>query len=809
MDFIAHIRELDGEAQRVEDHLLGVGELAAGFAAKVGLTTGGRLIGLLHDLGKYSQAFHERIHGGAEQVDHSTAGAQFVWNELASKGPFEAFLADGLAVCIASHHGGLIDCLDPSGVDQFAARIRKDDALTHLSEALSNVSSRVLSEATSILSEPGFVKNAKARFRAIWDRLAGLSLAASDLEARYRFECGVLLRMLFGCLIDADRTNTADFETPVVRGMRHRGDYPTWDTLCEKLEVKLAGFDDGGGINKIRKRVSDECLAAHQRPPGLFTLTVPTGGGKTLASLRFALNHARKWRKDHIFYVVPYTTIIDQNAEECRRVLEPANAFGTVVLEHHSNLSPDEETPKSRLLSENWDAPIVYTTMVQFLETLFGSGTRPVRRIHQLANAVIVFDEIQALPIVAVHLFCNAIAFLMHHCGTSVVLCTATQPLLGDVDRSKGALPITLDNEIIGDIHQLFSDLKRVDVIDDRKAHGWTEDEIVDLAAKSVNELGSCLLIVNTKGAAKSLYNASRARQPAFEVFHLSTSMCPAHRVDVLRVIEQRLGKGGKPPEHPGRLMCISTQLIEAGVDVDFRVVVRYLAGLDSIQPAAGRCNRHNRERRGFLHIINPADEDLRRLEEIRVGRDQTERILGEFARDSHSLGTDLLGTEVTERYFRYFFFARKHLMDYPINAEREDTLLNMLSQNTYAVAEHSRVHGKAPSGSAWQQSFKAAAEMFEPIDAPTRAVVVPYKDEGRALVADLCAAPDAIALRKLLCLAQRFSVNVFPWELEQLRDVVHEVQKGSGVLYLESHHYSGDFGLSLEPVSDPELYVA
>jgi len=804
--YIAHRRESDGTPQSVKEHLQGVAELAAGFAGKLGLAKHGELIGLLHDLGKYSKAFQDYISedetaDGFGKVDHSTAGAQFVWQALAERGVPSAAAAQFLALCMASHHGGLIDSLTPEGEDRFGIRMQKADNAVHFQEVLGKADQGVLERSGQLLADPSLVRDLLAKMKSIAVREKALSELGS--ETRIQFMGGLLIRVLYSGLIDADRTDTADFERPWNKHQRARDKYPGWQELICRLERHLEGFEDRYPVDTFRRQVSEACLHASAREPGLFTLTVPTGGGKTLASLRFALHHAAKHRLDRVIYIVPYTTIIDQNAQVVREVLEPTGVkFCSVLLEHHSNLADDRETPQSRLLSENWDAPVVYTTMVQVLEALFGSGTRNVRRLHQMTRAVLVFDEIQTLPVRTVYIFCNALRFLVDHCGSSVVLCTATQPLLGEVDRSKGHLPLTPENEIVRDVDALFQNLNRVQVADLRKPCGWTEDEVAVLARNRTEGSGSCLVIVNTKKAAKALYQRLCECATGIPVYHLSTNMCPAHRLSVLSKIERRIGKAGKPATEPGPVICTSTQLIEAGVDVDFGSVIRYVAGLDSIAQAAGRCNRNQRRESGLVAIVNSANESLDQLEDIREGRDAAIRVLGEYSDSPESLGHNLLSPAAISRYFQYYFFDRRGLMDYPVSAERDDNLLNMLSKNVYAVAEYERRHNKcAPHY--WRQSFGSAARAFEAIDARTHGVIIPFGEVGEGLIADLCSAP-AEGLPRLLHKAQRYSVNVFPRVLEQLwkAKAVSEVQKGTGIVYLDEAYYSEEFGLSTEPVS-------
>ena len=487
----------------------------------------------------------------------------------------------------------------------------------------------------------------------------------------------------------------------------------------------------------------------------MFTLTVPTGGGKTLASLRFALHHAKEHGMDRIIYVIPFTSIIDQNAQVVREILEPKECpedTGKIVLEHHSNIGADAQSWKEKLLTENWDAPVVFTTMVQLLEALFGAGTRGARRMHQLAKAVIVFDEIQTLPIKCVHLFNNAINFLVNHCGSSVVLCTATQPLLGSVDEKKGALKLSEKNELMPDVGKLFVDLKRVHVHDCRKSPGWTYPEIAALAVEQVKENGSCLVVVNTKKAARIIFE--EAKKDGLEVFHLSTGMCPAHRKQVLKTIRQKLDD-----EKP--ILCVSTQLIEAGVDVDFRSVIRMLAGLDSIAQAAGRCNRHGSPEIGNVFVVNPAEENLDYLKDIAVGKEKSNRVLDDYKSDPSKYDSDIIGPKMLEWYYQNYFYERKDVMDYPVNANRNDTLLNLLSSNSSAVADFQRTNKTMPAINL-RQSFMTAAKLFKSIDAPTRSVIVRYGDEGKELVNQLCSAFEVEKQYALIKKAQQYSVNLF-----------------------------------------------
>ncbi len=833
--YIAHKREGDGDVQSLECHLLGVAKLAKGFAAKIGLESQGELIGLLHDLGKYSNEFQVYLRSavglinqdGLEfvdalglkgKVDHSTAGAQVIWEELCKHGEMGQIAGQILGLCIASHHSGLIDCLssDPNKPveDIFTRRTGKRDDRSHLREALDKIDTNIDKRFRELVDTQELIDGLKESIRQIMlrDHIKELDPIKNKI---IQFKLGLLVRFLFSCLIDADRVDTADFEYPKAANHRLNGQYTEWPLLIERLEKHLQEFPIRNPVDEIRRGISNHCRAGAIRNKSIYTLTVPTGGGKTLASLRFALHHADRHKMDRVIYVIPFTSIIDQNAKVVRDILEPTKADrGRVVLEHHSNLTPEQQGWKEKMLTENWDAPVVFTTTVQLLESLFGGGTRGARRMHQLANAVLIFDEIQTLPVNCVHLFCNAMNFLIEHCGSTVVLCTATQPLLNLVDQNKGALKFTKNDDLMPNVKRLFDDLKRVEVLNGRKPGGWTDEDVARLALDEVVQSGSCLVIVNTKKSAQILYQLCRETE-GMQHFHLSTSMCPAHRKERLDTIRKLLDE-----ESP--VLCVSTQLIEAGVDVDFGAVVRYTAGLDSIAQAAGRCNRNGKQKdadgnpkAGRVHVVNPAMENIDRLKDIHCGKDITERLLNDVEAGSEDFGGNLIGPKAIERYFEYFFFARHQEMDYPVSAQtvgRDDTLLNLLSINSLAVEEFRRDHNRAALNIYLRQSFMSAARAFKVIDAPTRGIIVPYSEGGRDLIKKLCSVSEVEKQFKLLRQAQQYTVNVVPYVLEQLQKdgAIHEIQPDVNIFYLsDSRYYGPDFGLSQTPEGTMEVLNA
>lgn len=445
----AHLGKIGN--QLLSEHLCGVADRCSELAKKLGLERAGELIGLLHDLGKATKDFQDYLLSFASdaearddlrgKIDHSTAGTQCLLAKIhggqKEESP-EGIVARFLAICIASHHSGLIDCLEPNGDDKLAQRLAKPDSGTRFIEAWANLNPSVKNRVEALTHDPRLVAEVR---NAIVSVASSLDKGEGDKDV----QVGLLLRLLFSCLIDADRTNTANFEKPSAAAHRQNQKYERWETLRERLDRKLSKMNTDGPVNRIRRQVSDECFRAADRLSGIYTLTVPTGGGKTLSALRFALEHARRHALDRIIFVSPYISIVDQNAAVARSVLEPEGVpYASVVLEHHSNIQdePNDEAGRPdlwrrRVLAENWDAPVVFTTSVQVLEALFGSGTRAVRRLHAMARAVIIFDEVQTLPIKMVHLFNNAINLLASHCGSTIVLCTATQPLLETVVRRR------------------------------------------------------------------------------------------------------------------------------------------------------------------------------------------------------------------------------------------------------------------------------------------------------------------------------------------------------------------------------------
>lgn len=840
--YVAHVRK-DGTRQSVQAHLSEVATICAQLAGKAQLKSAGELIGLMHDFGKYSSLFQRYIQSATDilkpdtdddyiefldykgKIDHSTAGAQWIWqnlNQIAKQGGIGELCGQILAVCVASHHSGLIDCLDFDTENPFAfqRRMGKADHKTHLQECIQSADSDVLDKARTLASQ-----------MTVKEMYALIKLIMANLQRQQpiigTFELGHYTRFLFSCLIDADRIDSADFEFPANQQHRRLGQVPDWNAAITKLEAHLARFELKHPIDQTRQQISQACLNRAKDPQGTYTLSVPTGGGKTLASLRYALHHAQHHQLERIVFIIPYTSIIEQNARAVREVLGQQSDERDWVLEHHSNIEPERQTWLSKLISDNWDAPIVFTTMVQYLEANFSGGTRSVRRLHQLANSVLIFDEIQTLPIPCVHLFANSLNFFKRYTRTTSILCTATQPLLHQLEKPQlGQIELSDNPELMGAIDQvarLFDVLERVEILPRLTAEGWSLEQSVDLIMDQFEQTQSVLVIVNTKAWAQQLYQACQNRGVVAEhLFHLSTNQCPAHRKVLLDGITAKQADGSVLQTQDGirqrlakkqPVLCISTQLIEAGVDISAGTVIRFLAGLDSIAQAAGRCNRHG-ERvdeagqpcKGQVFVINPSEENLDKLTEIKEGRTVSERIFGEIER-GELLGS-VLSPQAIQRYFQYYFYKRSHQMNYPFEKQEiSDNILNLLSENNKKTSES--MVGKAPL---LLQSFKQAGEAFKAIDAPTHTVIVPYAD-GKTLITDLFGLkpefPDFYQkLRKLQRQAQKYSVNVFPhvWQKLSEAGAITEVPD-TGIYTIEDQYYSDEYGLSVQADGKMDFY--
>lgn len=709
-EFLAHIRKgPSGQVEAVQtiaEHSRNTSTLCGHFADSFGVAKQGELAGLAHDIGKYSAAFQKRLQGDPAQVDHATAGMA----ECARLGQLFA------AFAVAGHHGGLPDGGGKTDhVDQPTFWGRMNKAI-HGKLELYDAWTSELSLPSAPLPE-GIFSQAEGMF---------------------------FTRMLYSCLVDADFLDTEEFMagSPVPRG---GGD--NVEELERRLKAYISNrFHPDSKLNEQRCAILSHCLEQGEaQKPGLFTLTVPTGGGKTAASLAFALRHAKAHGFRRVVYVIPYTSIIEQNAQVFRDILGEKN-----VLEHHSGIlyDIDQEANPERIrmakATENWDKPVIVTTAVQFFESLFANRSSKCRKLHNLSQSVIIFDEAQMLPVPYLRPCVFAISQLVKHYGVSAVLCTATQPSLGGLFREflPGAAPVELCPS--GLDQAVF---RRVTF---RREKGTLSCPAL---AQRLNERNQALCVVNRRKSAQDVYALLEHEGS----FHLSTLMCPAHRKAVLEEIRARLRD-----DLPCRV--VSTSLIEAGVDVDFPEVFREEAGLDSILQAAGRCNR----------------EGTRPPEESKVTIFQSE-------------------TPPPAIFHRNIDAGRLALeqFDRPDSAEAISCYFNTLLTTTGKSGQD--IAGILPlmDDPLTLMPFRTVSERFHLIREDTRTVYIPWAD-GTELIDRLRSGERTRALFRSL---GQYSVAVYPEHFAVLdrAGALELLEDGSGIL-ADSTLYSEDMGLTMEP---------
>jgi CRISPR-associated endonuclease/helicase Cas3 len=599
--YVAHTPNDNGHWQVMRKHLVAVARKARSFAQGFGAGELAYWAGLFHDLGKYSPEFQQYLrdcYRAAQglgprprpgSAPHKAAGAALGAQKATQL----------LAPVILGHHG------------EVPCRAGTKDELQRLPRA---VLDRLFETASQDCPELGHPADLKPLVR---------QLGSSPLE----FE--MLARMVFSCLVDADSLDTEEHFEPASAGCRQRV-LPTVEELRDAFVQKQVEFQStapASRLNGIRRDVYQACLAAAVQSPGAFKLTVPTGGGKTRSSLAFALEHARSHRLDRVIYAIPYTSIVDQTVQEFEGIFGP-----DVVLEHHSALEPDEGRPEwemwRRLASQNWDAPLVVTTTVQLFESLFGNRPGKCRKVHRLARSVIVLDEVQTLPVKLLKPLVDGLRCLCEHYGTTVLLCTATQPAL---DRqSLESIGFEQAREIAPNPAHLFAQLRRVEYdLAPLAGEGWSWERV----AEEMREVRACLTIVNTRRDAVASLEALQDG----DALHLSTLLCGRHRRDTLAEVKRRL-KSGEP------CRVVSTQVVEAGVDLDFPRVLRAIGPLDRIVQAAGRCNREAGPTMGRVTVFRPIDGGAPQGS-YRVALDVAARFLRE--------GANLHDPVVYERYFR------------------------------------------------------------------------------------------------------------------------------------------------------------
>jgi CRISPR-associated endonuclease/helicase Cas3 len=767
MKYIARFNK-SGEEQDLVNHLAGVSKKMLGLADN---DVYSEITGMLHDIGKYSVAFQEYLRANSDEnkPDHSSAGAQWILSILCSRAEqigdgetkrIAKLIARMISHCVVGHHSGLLNGISVGEGTSLEHRLTKT-VEPYLNNITPEISKKTDFLVNLLLSEESL------NYICRWIDSDG------NISGRDAYSLQFAIRMLFSALVDADRLDSEQAGNPDQWKTRISTKKDTFPVLLKKLEDHIETLPSNGTVNKVRKEVSEQCKHAASNKPGFFDLTVPTGGGKTFASLRFALHHAIKYGMQRVLYVMPYTTIIDQNADEFRKVLDPDNGSYN-VLEHHSNMEPKEETPESDLLADNWESPIIVTTSVQFFESFYAAKPSRCRRLHAIRRTVIILDEAQTVPVRYLKAVTWALEELVTNYNCSVVFCTATQPLLDSTRLDAGALDnhrigVTNIRPIVTDPQKHFLALSRVQVRPIDSKEPLSASDMVAMVIEKAREKKSVLCILNTKSNAKTIFKElSKNESVADRLWHLSTGMCPQHRKDVIEIVKLLTSyhrkTGTKAP------VVISTQLVEAGVNLDFDVVFRAMAGIDSIAQAAGRCNREGRMfYPGEVYFFR-AEEDLRHLRDItaakRAGIDTLSALDGDAVLTQAE--KDPIGLKAVEEYFQRLYWSRVSEMD------AKGIVARLVSPRR--LEEGADV------------PFATIGDEFRFIEKDTVSILVPYGEEGKTLAEKLLKG-GALGLDEYR-MAGRYSVQVFRDSFQQFEPLVVETKSGWLVL-ADSKHYN------------------
>jgi CRISPR-associated endonuclease/helicase Cas3 len=792
MQWIAHINK--NGIQTVKEHCENTAKYAAESGALFSMEKLLYLTGLMHDVGKSTEAFREYIQKAASgdesvrrgEVNHSSCGARYI---TSFRDNCSSVAVELMSYTICAHHG-VIDELTPYGEDILTKRIDRPARDTHYEEALENsedwLGQRVVEE---------YLNSIEIETRNMLSRLREIADDMSD-NKKIRVESmlcliSVLQRLVLSCLVDADRRDTYEFMSSSSRHSYSDAELcGLWDEYGEKIEARVSSFKDGPSteIGMLRNELSDQCADFAKNGDGIYRLSIPTGGGKTISSMRYAVKLAKETGKKHVIYVAPFLSILEQNADEYRRIFDDDEN----ILEHHSNvvIDDDDDAGQDRLsyrelLAEDWSAPVILTTMVRLMNVLYGRNMQDIRRMHALCDSVIIIDEAQSIPVRTIDLMNTAFNFLTGVCGSTIVLCTATQPLF---EMTRHKLLLSEDADMIKNQEKYNKGFTRVEVIDAITDAGFNTEELAGFIREKLGR--SMLVILNTKNAVRNVYDSIKNNIPEdVALFQLTTYMCAQHRTDVIDNIKEFLRQGK-------RVLCVSTQLIEAGVDISFESVIRSAAGLDSIAQAAGRCNRGGEMKNGLgkVYIVKYNDEKLGKLDDIKMAREA-------FYGVCDTYDGKLLSKEAMDLFYERYFYSRFDETEYNVR-DLDTTIYELLACNSKSLSAYAHTEKADTYPFPMAESFKTAYSSFMPIeDTDQISLIVPY---GRATeYIEMLRKSFYIAdQRKILRKLQRYSININKNSLlmSSLKDrhaIDDSILDGS-VLVLETDYYQ-DIGVTDE----------
>ena len=805
MKLFAHLLNDNGirREQSLQDHCIQAAKYAAESLENTGFCHTAYLAGLIHDMGKATCRYNdyiERAFRGENvekgSVNHTFAGVIWLMEKYHTDtaSPYQKLTCEIIAFAAGSHHG-MFDCVDLDGENGFKYRLEKDREEICYEEAVRNYFSQVTSEqeidtyfTRAVKEVQEFFNSAKSIFKN---------------GDKVFFAVGMLARLVLASVIYGDRRDTREFMS---QKLDSGSDYKikSEDSDCEELkndesknrdigsedwsrwreyfEEKASGLDSSTEMNQIRQKISDQCLAAAGRPCGIYRLNVPTGGGKTLSALRYALAHAEKYKKKRIIFIIPLISVLDQNVKVIRDYIPEKDK----LLEHHSNVvrEPDreqkekddvEELDRYEFLTENWEAPVIVSTLVQLLNILFTHQPSAIGRMRALCDSVIVIDEVQSLPKKVVAMFNMAVNFLQQYCNTTVLLSSATQPCF---EETMWPLRLGTNPDIVRLEEKDLRVFKRAEIINKVDAHGMEMDDLSGFCCELMEQHSSLLTVCNTKEEARKFYEKVKESdyEQEWDAYHLSNAMCQQHREDVLKEILEKLEKlqeGVRQHKPVRKLICVSTQLVEAGIDFSFEGVVRILAGIDNIAQVTGRCNRSNEY--GFpgkVYLVKLKNEKLGGLSEISDAQHSTEGVLELYKQRK---GESIIGEWAVKKFYQRLFKAFKEKLKYPFKEKegREGTtwyMADLLANRFINLCDETG--RKNNEGYMLWQPFKTAGKKFTVFDQDTIDVIVPYK-QGREIIDQLRkmqGAPFASEkIREVLQQAKKYTVSIFEYQKNKL----------------------------------------
>lgn len=788
MEYPAHIRKVDGKKyiQTVEEHCRGVAEIAAELLRDIGLEKTAYLSGMVHDLGKFSENFKNYIEKAADgekvqrgSVNHTFAGVRFLLEKHSDEqlSGFSDIVLEILAYAVGAHHG-LFDCVDDNNNNGFTKRIQKE-GIDYL-----NAAQEFLKICCSEQDIEDLLKQSEKEFLPVFNEIEKLAdnADAKIQNTQITFYIGFLARLILSAIIEADRSDTAQFmngySEKTVKNISE-----IWINCIKNVEQKLSTMPLDKPINKTRAQISALCAEAGNLESGIYRLNLPTGAGKTLTSLRYALHHALAHNKKRIIFTMPLLSIIEQNAG----IIHDYIGNEELILEHHSNIvetDENDELDKRELLVESWDVPIIITTMVQLLNTLFAGKTANIRRMQALCNSIIVIDEVQTVPDKMLSLFNLALNFLAKICNATIILCSATQPCfektMYPLDKSvKDLITLTKEQETV---------FKRVRL----EYKGEMDcEELADFAAGILEENNSLLLVCNTKNEAAVMFNLLCSKIKDVKAFHISAGMCTAHRKETIKEMQEALENKQQ------KVLGVSTQVIEAGVDVSFARVIRLLAGMDNIVQATGRENR-NREFDGIApgYIVRLKGEFLKGLSEIEDAKNAAADLLVKYRNNPQIYDDDLMSAKAVNEYYKSLYEnVKSGYHDFYIESVR-DSILNLMSCNGNVDSE------KIPEYNKYfmHQALKTAGGLFTVFDESSIDIIVPY-DRGTEIIQEVFAVGDKDykKLKSILKEAKLYTVSLFKYQKIKLEEQGALIfVPSAGVYILQDGYYDELTGLNL-----------